>query len=97
MGGGHDQDPEAGKAAPPGHSTSGPLPPSAPPHLQGQDPAQYQYGTFQPPVGYPQPAPPPGFGGGYHQQHQPYAPAETYYAQGYQTAPGTDPIVCLLM
>ncbi|XBJ12610.1 hypothetical protein VPH35_017102 [Triticum aestivum] len=88
-------------------SSSGPLPPSEPPHLRGQDPAQYQYGTFHPPaphpdvrphppVGFPQPAPPPGFAaGGYQQQQQkqPYAPADPYYAQGYQAAPGYGPVV----
>jgi large subunit ribosomal protein L18Ae len=98
MGGGHDQEADAGKAG--GYSSSG-LPPSEPPHLQGQPPQQYGYGTFQgsragsgefrqPPVGFPQPAPPPGFGsggGGYHNQ-QPYAPAEPYYAEGYQAVPG---------
>jgi hypothetical protein len=76
---------------------AGGLPPSEPPHLQGQPPQEYGYGTFQgprhPPVGFPQPAPPPGLGGGgggggYHNQKQPYAPAETYYAQGYQAVPG---------
>ncbi|XP_044983622.1 60S ribosomal protein L18a-like protein [Hordeum vulgare subsp. vulgare] len=112
---GAGQDPEAG-AGDGGEkrlahsSSSGPLPPSEPPHLRGQDPAQYQYGTFHPPaphpdvrphppvgfprpgppVGFPQPAPPPGFSaGGYHQQQQPYAPADPYYSQGYQTGPGT--------
>nr|BAK05775.1 predicted protein [Hordeum vulgare subsp. vulgare] len=51
---GAGQDPEAG-AADGGEkrmahsSSSGPLPPSEPPHLRGQDPAQYQYGTFHPP------------------------------------------------
>jgi hypothetical protein len=105
MGGGREEE----AASKVGYS-SGDLPPSAPPHLQGQDPQQYQYGTFQPPphhhaasgelarppVGFPQPAPPPGFagasggGGHYHHHHQqqPYAPAEPYYAQGYQTGPG---------
>jgi hypothetical protein len=99
MGGGQDPEAAAGKAA--GYSSSG-LPPSAPPQLEGQPPHQYQhgYGTFQgpqagsgefrnPPVGYPQPAPPPGFGGGgYHQQQQPYATAEPYYGQGYQSGQG---------
>uniref|UniRef100_J3M9S1 Large ribosomal subunit protein eL20 domain-containing protein n=1 Tax=Oryza brachyantha TaxID=4533 RepID=J3M9S1_ORYBR len=106
MGEGREQE-AAGYSSP-----TGDLPPSAPPHLQGQDPRQYQYGTFQPPphhaasgdfgrppVGFPQPAPPPGFGGGgggdghhHHHQQQPYAPAEPYYAQGYQTVPGYGPI-----
>ncbi|XP_037478660.1 60S ribosomal protein L18a-like protein [Triticum dicoccoides] len=41
-----------------------------------------------------QPAPPPGFSaGGYQQQKQPYAPADPYYAQGYQAAPGYGPVV----
>ncbi|KAL5232316.1 hypothetical protein ABZP36_031092 [Zizania latifolia] len=96
---------EDGKA---GHSSAD-LPPSAPPHLQGQEPREYQYGTFhppphaasdefrRPPVGFPQPAPPPGFGGVHpHQQQkrqQPYAPAEPYYAQGYQAVTGYGPIV----
>ncbi|KAL6620697.1 hypothetical protein ACP70R_035836 [Stipagrostis hirtigluma subsp. patula] len=99
MGGGQEPEADGGKL---GHSSSG-LPPSAPPHLQGQPPQQYQYGygTFQgphagsgefrqPPIGFPQPAPPPGFGGsgGYHHQQQPYAAAEPYYAQGYQAVPG---------
>jgi len=97
MGGGHEQEADAGKAG--GYSSSG-LPPSEPPHLPGQPPQQYGYGTFQgsragsgefrqPPVGFPQPAPPPGFGGGgYHNQQQPYTPEEPYYAQGYQAVPG---------
>ncbi|CAL4909567.1 unnamed protein product [Urochloa decumbens] len=94
MGGGHEQEADGGKAG--GYTSSG-LPTSEPPHLQGQPPQQYGYGTFQgsragsgPPVGFPQPAPPPGFGGGggYHNQQQPYAPAEPYYAQGYQAVPG---------
>jgi large subunit ribosomal protein L18Ae len=90
MGGRHEAEADGGKAG--GYSSSG-LPPSEPPHLKGQPPQEYGYGTFQgprqPPVGFPQPAPPPGFGGGggYHQQ-QPYAPAEPYYAQGYQAVPG---------
>uniref|UniRef100_A0ACD5TDN4 Uncharacterized protein n=1 Tax=Avena sativa TaxID=4498 RepID=A0ACD5TDN4_AVESA len=92
MGGGQE-DPEAGSAGggkTMGHASSGPLPQSEPPHLRGQDPGQYQYGTFHPPpVGYPQPAPPPGFGGGYHNQQQPYAHAEPYQAQGYQAVPGS--------
>ncbi|XP_062232151.1 large ribosomal subunit protein eL20z-like isoform X1 [Phragmites australis] len=102
---GGSQEPEAGGGKA-GYSSSG-LPPSSPPHLQDQPPQQYQhgYGTFQspqagsgesrqPPVGFPQPAPPPGFGGGggYHQQ-LPYAPAEPYYAQGYQAVQGYDPVV----
>ncbi|CAN6327277.1 unnamed protein product [Urochloa humidicola] len=99
MGGGHEQEGDGGKAG--DYSSSG-LPTSEPPHLQGQPPQQYGYGTFQgssagsgefrkPPVGFPQPAPPPGFGGaggGYHNQQQPYAPAEPYYAQGYHAVPG---------
>uniref|UniRef100_A0A0D9WJS8 60S ribosomal protein L18a-like protein n=1 Tax=Leersia perrieri TaxID=77586 RepID=A0A0D9WJS8_9ORYZ len=79
MGGGREQQEEAAaEVSKLGFSTSGDLPPSAPPHLQGQDPRQYQYGTFQPPphhaaasgefgrppVGFPQPAPPPGFASG---------------------------------
>lgn len=88
----HTRKPEAdgGKAG--GYSSG--LPPLEPPHLQGQPPQEYGYGTFQghrhPPVGFPQPAPPPGFSGsgGYHNQQQPYAPAEPYYAQGYQAVPG---------
>jgi large subunit ribosomal protein L18Ae len=94
MGGGQE-DPEAGSGGKAmGHAPSGPLPTSEPPHMRGQDPGQYQYGTFHPPpVGYPQPAPPPGFGGGYHNQQQqpqpPYAHAEPYYAQGYQAVPGS--------
>jgi hypothetical protein len=91
MGGGHEEQ-EGGGAKAGGYSSG--LPPSEPPHLQGQPPQEYGYGTFQgprhPPVGFPQPAPPPGFGGGggYHNQQQPYAHAETYYAQGYQAVPG---------
>ncbi|XP_062232152.1 uncharacterized protein LOC133929420 isoform X2 [Phragmites australis] len=103
---GGSQEPEAGGGKA-GYSSSG-LPPSSPPHLQDQPPQQYQhgYGTFQspqagsgesrqPPVGFPQPAPPPGFGGGggYHQQ-LPYAPAEPYYAQGYQAVQGCNCCCC---
>ncbi|KAM0882784.1 hypothetical protein ACQ4PT_032078 [Festuca glaucescens] len=103
MGGGHE-DPEAGGKTM-GHAPSGPLPTSEPPHLRGQDPGQYQYGTFHPPpVGYPQPAPPPGFGGGYQNQQQPhqppYAHAEPYHAQGYQAVPGSGIfgiVFCLLL
>jgi hypothetical protein len=70
--------------------------------VEGQPSQQYQhgYGTFQgqqagsgefrnPPVGYPQPAPPPGFGGGgYQQQQKPYVTAEPHYGQGYQSGQG---------
>jgi hypothetical protein len=100
MGGSQDPEASGGKAG--GYSSFG-LPPSAPPHLEGQPPQQYQhgYGTFQgqqagsgefrnPPVGYPQPAPPPGFGGGgyHHHQQKPYVTAEPYYGQGYQSGQG---------
>jgi hypothetical protein len=98
---GGSQDPEAGGGKAAGYSSSAPPPPSAPPHLEDQPPHQYQYsyGTFQgpqagsgefrnPPVGYPQPAPPPGFGGYHHHHHQPYATAEPYYGQGYQSGQG---------
>ena len=96
MGGGQEDPEAAGGGKTMGHASSGPLPPSEPPHLRGQDPRQYQYGTFHPPpVGYPQPAPPPGFGGGYQtqQQQQPYAHAEPYHAQGYQAVPGSGTIL----
>ncbi|KAF8716196.1 hypothetical protein HU200_026473 [Digitaria exilis] len=97
MGGKHEQEADGGKGG--GFSSS--LPPSEPPHLQGQPPQQYGYGTFQgsgefrqPPVGFPQPAPPPGFGGGgYHSQQQPYAHAEPYHAHGYQPVPGYGEVV----
>ncbi|XP_037474400.1 60S ribosomal protein L18a-like protein [Triticum dicoccoides] len=74
MGAGQDLEAGAGDGGEKGmahSSSSGPLPPSEPPHLRGQDPAQYQYG----------------------QQQQPYAPADPYYAQGYQAAPGYGPVV----
>ncbi|XP_006644489.2 60S ribosomal protein L18a-like protein [Oryza brachyantha] len=89
-------------------SASSGFPPSAPPQ-----PPQHQYGTFgapppatgelpQPAVGFPQPAPPPGF------RHYPppppasyavYPPPQTYtaaapyYAQGYQAVQGYIPVV----
>uniref|UniRef100_R7WEQ6 Uncharacterized protein n=1 Tax=Aegilops tauschii TaxID=37682 RepID=R7WEQ6_AEGTA len=39
--------------------------------------------------------PPDSAAGGYQQQQQkqPYAPADPYYAQGYQAAPGYGPVV----
>ncbi|TVU02473.1 hypothetical protein EJB05_52026 [Eragrostis curvula] len=96
-----------GKARSVDSSSSYGYPPSAPPQPQHQ-----QYGTFGPPsasgefpqpaVGFPQPAPPPGF------QHYPtpppasyavyppppqaYSAAPTYYAQGYQAVQGYIPI-----
>ncbi|KAF7023168.1 hypothetical protein CFC21_035752 [Triticum aestivum] len=99
---------DEGHSAPAPASASG-FPPSAPPYYQQQ---QQQYGTFgapsasgefpQPAVGFPQPAPPPGFRNyppppppsyAVYPPLQAYSAAAPYYAQGYQAVQGYIPVV----
>ncbi|KQK09094.1 hypothetical protein BRADI_2g46030v3 [Brachypodium distachyon] len=88
------------------------FPPSAPPYPQQHHHHHHQYGTFgpssasgefpQPAVGFPQPAPPPGFRSypppppasyAVYPPQQAYSAAAPYYAQGYQVVQGYIPVV----